>query len=157
MIRFRVYIPARHCPSGLKYDAKMIYPEECDVYDDKHIYRNFDVNFALGLDGKIYCMNWDYALGAQAIDKNDVVIPMLSTGLKDKRGKEIFEGDLFTFRDSEPIEMRRDDLGFYYVPSKFYRVYLGGHQWIKPDESGKVDILEVIGNIHENPELLESN
>ena len=76
---------------------------------------------------------------------------MQYTGLKDKNGKHIYEGDIIKYRHSQnspeyigPIEYK-----------DFYASFL-----IKTsDESGfsllgQQKIIEVIGNIHESPELL---
>jgi uncharacterized phage protein (TIGR01671 family) len=74
------------------------------------------------------------------------------TGLKDKNGKEIYEGDICNCREYEcfgKIEWNEDNAGFY-----FYVVVEGGGF----DEEclyEYADELEVIGNIYDNPELLE--
>jgi uncharacterized phage protein (TIGR01671 family) len=73
------------------------------------------------------------------------------TGLKDKNGTEIYEGDICNCREYEcfgKIEWNEDNAGFY-----FYVVVEGGGF----DEEclyEYADELEVIGNIHDNPELL---
>ncbi|WP_445448711.1 YopX family protein [Enterococcus faecalis] len=84
-----------------------------------------------------------------------VFILMQSTGLKDKNGVEIFEGDIVQYRDGE-----YSYLGI--VKRDCYQFFIDG---IEPDDNYDfIDVsntfdgtssLEIIGNIHENPELLE--
>lgn len=70
------------------------------------------------------------------------------TGLKDKYGKEIFEGDILAINNTR------------YVVG--YREYSGGWQLEIKNEycaemvQGNCELLEIIGNIYENPELLEA-
>jgi len=84
----------------------------------------------------------------------DEVILMQSTGLKDKNGVEIFEGDivLFTIED-----------GFDYVYGKPGIINLS-LQWgagVRAISGGNYPLrkcreVRIIGNIYENPELLEA-
>ncbi|MGE9789587.1 YopX family protein [Enterococcus faecalis] len=85
----------------------------------------------------------------------DEVEIMQSTGLKDLNGVEIFEGDIVQYRDGE-----YSYLGI--VKRDCYQFFIDG---IEPDNNYDfIDVsntfdgtssLEIIGNIHENPELLE--
>lgn len=74
---------------------------------------------------------------------------MQSTGLKDKNGKEIFEGDVLTSQNypiKGVVEFRTDlGLWVHYLKGYNYFEYLGNVAGSK----------EIIGNIYENPELLE--
>lgn len=74
------------------------------------------------------------------------VYPLMQyTGLKDKNDKEIYEGDILT--NNQVVEFLEDLGGWYAMP---YRMRLDRY-WLKEEGGG----MEVIGNIYENPELLE--
>ena len=80
-------------------------------------------------------------------DKN--IILMQSTGLKDKNGKEIFEGDIIVSRDvllTGVIEFRAD-LGMFVSELVEYNNF--------ERLCNVANSSEIIGNIYENPELLE--
>ena len=78
------------------------------------------------------------------------VILMQSTGLKDKNGKEIFEGDIVkmakdVYSDPTYYEVIRHRGGAYRLESNQH----GCELWLRHTNC------EVIGNVYENPELLE--
>lgn len=95
---------------------------------------------------------WKTPYDLQSIHANYINV-MQSTGLKDKNGVEIFEGDivLFTIED-----------GFDYVYGKPGRINLSP-EWgagVRAIQGGNYSLREcrevkIIGNIYENPELLE--
>lgn len=78
---------------------------------------------------------------------------MQSTGLKDKNGKEIFEGDIvrFTLTDGFSYVTLEDGIITYELCA-FYVVNGLAEYLISDINTNKI---EVIGNIYENPELLE--
>ena len=89
-------------------------------------------------------------------DFRDVEL-MQSTGLKDKNGKEIFEGDIIT-NGIDIVDVRNHEtLGFYTLVNG--REVFFGHgtsiEEFEEDIEGFTEIAEIIGNIYENPELLE--
>lgn len=105
------------------------------------------------------------------------IILMQSTGLKDKNGQEIFEGDILKFNDEwndycyegyvdgstegiNYVEIERETTCFAFGKTKisdsslFYLIKderLSFEELIKDEDFE----FEIIGNIYENPELLE--
>jgi len=65
------------------------------------------------------------------------------TGLHDKNGKEIYEGDVVCGPGFGAVSV-------YFDGGRFCLYFLGDEYW-----NEYADKIEVIGNIHENPELLE--
>lgn len=91
--------------------------------------------------------------------KDDVkeYVLMQSTGLKDKNGKEIFEGDIITNGQNVMCMKRHNTLGFY-VEEKGEVEFIADSAVLEDFEEDAKEIadrLEIIGNIYENPELLE--
>lgn len=81
----------------------------------------------------------------------DEIEIMQYTGLKDKNGKEIYEGDICNCREYEcfgKVEWNNEEAGFYFC------VVMEGGGFEEEHLYDYVDELEVIGNIYENPELL---
>lgn len=83
-------------------------------------------------------------------EENDLQLMLQYTGLKDKNGKEIYEGDIVEYFE-EYMDGSMDDESqieeIEYIDGCFYPIgnslYSGNN-------------IEVIGNIYENPELLEA-
>ena len=82
--------------------------------------------------------------------KSEVIITQF-TGLLDKDGVEIYEGDIVKDLRS-PLKDNRANSVVKYINTDA-RFSFGG--WQIP--SGMSHTYEVIGNIYENPELLENN
>jgi uncharacterized phage protein (TIGR01671 family) len=76
---------------------------------------------------------------------------MQSTGLLDKNGKEVFVGDIIKCTRGCPHEVYLEkEYGGKYIggmPAVYLKGLLEGYAWTGAEE--------VIGNIYENPELLE--
>ena len=104
-----------------------------------------------------YFMNisTDYLFGRNG---NSIMIPMQYTGIKDKNGKEVYEGDIVDYEDTHNI----DDSGIQVIGwdsenAGFGRRYLGEQEFDATCFSEVVTNFEVIGNIYENQELLNNN
>lgn len=80
-----------------------------------------------------------------------------STGLKDKDGTEIFEGDVFRYVSKSQIKTYTAEVKFseggFYVEEGSSAHWLGGLCSDERHEGSHVGF--VIGNVHQNPELLE--
>lgn len=89
--------------------------------------------------------------------RDEDIILMLSVGLKDKNGKEIFEGDIIRYNIDVVDIKRHPTLGFYTVLDGKEGFFGDGMSIDDFEEDAKEfsKTAEIIGNIYENPELLE--
>lgn len=87
----------------------------------------------------------------------DHLVIMQSTGLFDKNGREIFEGDIIANGPDVMCMKRHNTLGFYVEKKGRVEFIADGAVLEEFEEDAKeiADSLEIIGNVYENPELLE--
>lgn len=113
--------------------------ELCRMMSISDMWFNVDSLGEIGLNDAV--MN-DYI----TVSPNEINL-MQSTGLKDKNGKEIFEGDV--------VSIDTDEFDLLFVK------YESGIYWLMDDEecvehlSDYYKYVSIVGNIYENPELLE--
>lgn len=93
---------------------------------------------------------WGGICESDCFDLDDVII-MQSTGLRDKNGKEVFVGDIIKCTRGCPHEVYLEkEYGGTFIggmPAIYLKGLLNGYAWTGAEE--------IIGNIYENPELLE--
>ena len=131
---------------------------------DKFFIDNGALQF--GADGKIYYINAGLEYGEPVLEREDItdeVIVEQYTGLKDKNGKEIYEGDVIGYYSERGVLIGKDEVIWMDDCLCFgtREIERGGpcNGLIEPIGDDGADYIsaecEIIGNIHENPELLE--
>ena len=91
------------------------------------------------------------------IDEGDYEVQRF-TGLKDKNGKDIYEGDFITFSCNYTIDSSDVDVIQWRNQEVFYNeeyagFYFGRKREFKILDEIMPDTIEVVGNIFENPDL----
>lgn len=117
-----------------------VYITENDAYPEKVGYVNTE-DFCIHPDGEESYFNADYDFAESVIEQ--------CTGLKDKNGDLIYEGDIVEFDGDFHGDIAWDeDAGCWAIRTTENTIYtfdnLYGYE------------LEVVGNIHENADLLEN-
>ncbi|PAK59359.1 hypothetical protein DNL43_00070 [Lentilactobacillus kefiri] len=80
------------------------------------------------------------------------------TGLKDKNGKDIYEGDILAWHSN--IYRKHDWVGLVLYRGAGFAVQesdksYSSPEWLDCACRKDANIIEIVGNVHENPELLE--
>ena len=92
--------------------------------------------------------NYTFSLHSIPLDKVEL---MQSTGLKDKNGKEVFVGDIIkcTRGCHHEVYLEKEYGGTFVggMPAIYLKGIREGYAWTGAEE--------ILGNIYENPELLE--
>lgn len=126
------------------------------AYDGGSLNRMYQPDEVMAGNGDIWIIDEDSAAGEWIVN-NDIHL-MQSTGLFDRNGQEIFEGDIVQFEDYYEVS---DSL---YINKGIIEWCQGGFHVTNRDSVLMEDLLDgdsldvtIIGNIYENPELLEVN
>lgn len=119
----------------------------------------FDRSYYIALNGRLV---FDPGCSYSYLADEEKYIPMQSTGLKDFKGKEIYQGDILKYWGSDGKKL------YYHVNDiqQTIRTFYSMCHSAWPENSSNLDMLrksikatktycEVVGNIYENPGLLE--
>ncbi|MBZ4301825.1 YopX family protein [Streptococcus pneumoniae] len=131
--KFRVWV---------KIGKRMVFSDDIlaiDYENKKIVTQQVYFESGLAVERDIYCYDFDE------------IELMQSTGLKDKNEKEVFVGDIIKCTKGCPHEVYLEkEYGGTYIggmPAVYLKGLLSGYVWTEDEE--------IIGNIYENPELLE--
>lgn len=119
------------------------------AYDSGSLCRMYQPDEVMVGDGNIWIIDEDGVAGEWIVN-NDLNL-MQSTGLVDKEGTEVFEGDILHHQIQTEytfiVKYDKDNARWYGDGlSRTYRIDLMKHF---------MQYYKIIGNIYENPELLE--
>lgn len=111
----------------------------------------FTDTFAITESGQVVVVEQEFVTSIPDYVFVDHLIVMQSTGLKDKNGNEVFVGDIIKCTRGCPHEVYLEkEYGGTYVggmPAIYLKGIREGYAWTGAEE--------ILGNIYENPELLE--
>lgn len=123
------------------------------AYDSGSLCRMYQPGEVLVGDGNIWIIDEDDVVGSWIVN-NDLNL-MQSTGLKDKNGKEIFEGDILGVEtDDGTLNVNvfwDEDHALFMFESKKYNEKEALAELLEDNSYP----FEIVGNVYENPELLE--
>ena len=126
------------------------------AYDGGSLNRMYQPDEVMVGNGDIWIIDEDSVAGDWIVN-NDLHL-MQSTGLFDKKGVEIFEGDIISDGHTSRDIRHHQTFGFYTIDGNGYEEFFGDTASLEDfEEVSKYmsENIEIIGNVYENPELLE--
>ena len=123
------------------------------AYDSGSLCRMYQPDEVMVGDGNIWIIDEDGVAGEWIVN-NDLNL-MQSTGLKDKNGKEIFEGDILGFETDEGVLNVNIFWDSKHALFMFESKKYNEEELLAELVENNTYPFEIIGNIYENPELLE--
>lgn len=122
---------------------------------EKKMYRVYGLDFDPKLEVKL---TNDPTIDIKSYKRvlwNDIEL-MQFTGLKDKNGREIYEGDVVGCADSDYSAIGLGEI--VWNQNGYFEIdyHNGNRNFIPKEELHEIYGFEVIGNIYENPELVDS-
>nr|DAQ77042.1 MAG TPA: YopX protein [Caudoviricetes sp.] len=123
------------------------------AYDSGSLSRMYQPDEVMVGNGNIWIIDEDSVAGEWIVN-NDIHL-MQSTGLKDKNGKEIFEGDILGIETDEGILNVNVFWDSKHALFMFESEIHNEKELLAELVEDNTYPFEIIGNIYENPELLE--
>ena len=122
------------------------------AYDGGSLSRMYQPDEVMVGNGNIWIIDEDSAAGEWIVN-NDIHL-MQSTGLFDRNGQEIFEGDVVRQVRTQPTIENETITGVVTMLEGAWLI-VNDNEQLASDLWSETDENEILGNIYENPELLE--
>lgn len=103
----------------------------------------------------------DYINDVNSVDLSSIEVDKETvgqfTGLFCSNGDEIYEGDILRITQVRPKNEANVDRGICVVEFSVWNGWSVGTRWDRYafNPNNPIDVIEIIGNIHDNPELLK--